>query len=111
MAGKILTMAETSSEGLTGPEGPTAKVTQVVVGRAQFFGSENRAYFTLDPGSILVWDAVLIYLSIFGFLSTFRNETNQCLVRLTANVCLFQGFENAQKLLDLLNAPFICPVV
>ena len=73
--------------------------------------SENRAYFTLDPGSILVWDAVLIYLSIFGFLSTFRNETNQCLVRLTANVCLFQGFENAQKLLDLLNAPFICPVV
>ena len=39
MAGKILTMAETSSEGLTGPEGPTAKVTQVVVGRAQFFGA------------------------------------------------------------------------
>ena len=73
--------------------------------------SENWAYFTLDPGSILVWDAVLIYLSIFGFLSTFRNETNQCLVRLTANVSLFQGFENAQKSLDLLNAPFICPVV
>ena len=39
VAGKILTMAETSSEGLTGPEGPTAKVTQVAVGRTQFFAA------------------------------------------------------------------------
>ena len=73
--------------------------------------SENQAYFTLDPGSVLVWDAVLTYLSIFGFLCTFRNETNQCLVRLTANIYLFQGFESTQKSLDLLNAPFICSVV
>ena len=28
--------------------------------------SENQAYFTLDPGSILVWDAVLVYFSVIG---------------------------------------------
>ena len=51
MSGKLLTMAETSSEGLTGPEGPTAKVTQVVVVRAQFLGAIGlRALFSQHTG-------------------------------------------------------------
>lgn len=45
----------------------------------------------------LVWDAVLIYLSIFSFLCTSRNETNQCLIRLTANVCLFRRNFNTRN--------------
>lgn len=30
--------------------------------------SEDQVYFTLDPGSIFVWDAVLILFPVIGLL-------------------------------------------
>lgn len=72
--------------------------------------SESQTYFTLDLWSILVWDAVLWNFSLIGLL-WLRNETNQCLARLIAVICLSLGFEDIWKLPGVLNALFICPRV